>query len=176
MKNAVFWDVTLCGSCKNWRFWGTYYCWLSAPRNRMQISTVPTCLNSSATVEKLSWTEVRFLFYCRVWLCILTPGGTVICSVSVRVHLLPRESTLLKMDGISFRVDLSRRKKKQTPWTFSPFYVSTFVQQSSETIKEFGRRSGAAVDLFLTLDSTFGVRTSIKLTVTFCEINIYALT
>jgi hypothetical protein len=24
MKNAVFWDVTLCGSCKNGRFRGTY--------------------------------------------------------------------------------------------------------------------------------------------------------
>jgi hypothetical protein len=24
MKNAVFWDVTLCGSCKNQRFGGTY--------------------------------------------------------------------------------------------------------------------------------------------------------
>jgi hypothetical protein len=23
MKNAVFWDVTLCGSCKNRRFGGT---------------------------------------------------------------------------------------------------------------------------------------------------------
>jgi hypothetical protein len=23
-KNAVFWDVTSCGSCKNWRFNGTY--------------------------------------------------------------------------------------------------------------------------------------------------------
>jgi hypothetical protein len=24
MKNAVFWDVTPCGSCKNRRFGGTY--------------------------------------------------------------------------------------------------------------------------------------------------------
>jgi hypothetical protein len=24
MKNAVFWDVTPCGSCKNKRFGGTY--------------------------------------------------------------------------------------------------------------------------------------------------------
>jgi hypothetical protein len=24
MKNGVFWDVTLCGSCKNRRFGGTY--------------------------------------------------------------------------------------------------------------------------------------------------------
>jgi hypothetical protein len=23
IKNGVFWDVTPCGSCKNWRFWGT---------------------------------------------------------------------------------------------------------------------------------------------------------
>jgi hypothetical protein len=25
MKNAVFWDVTPCGSCRNQRFEGTYY-------------------------------------------------------------------------------------------------------------------------------------------------------
>jgi hypothetical protein len=25
MKNAVFWDVTPCGSCKNSRFEGTYH-------------------------------------------------------------------------------------------------------------------------------------------------------
>jgi hypothetical protein len=25
LKNAVFWDVTPCGSCKNRRFGGTYY-------------------------------------------------------------------------------------------------------------------------------------------------------
>jgi hypothetical protein len=25
LKNAVFWDVTLCGSCKNWRFGQTYH-------------------------------------------------------------------------------------------------------------------------------------------------------
>jgi hypothetical protein len=24
MKNAIFWDVMLCGSCKNQRFGGTY--------------------------------------------------------------------------------------------------------------------------------------------------------
>jgi hypothetical protein len=29
MKNGVFWDVTPCGSCKNWRFRGTQY--LSVP-------------------------------------------------------------------------------------------------------------------------------------------------
>jgi hypothetical protein len=25
MNNAVFWDVTLCGCCKNWHFGGTYH-------------------------------------------------------------------------------------------------------------------------------------------------------
>jgi hypothetical protein len=25
MRNAVFWDLTLCGSCKNWRFGRTYH-------------------------------------------------------------------------------------------------------------------------------------------------------
>jgi hypothetical protein len=25
MKNAIFWDVMLCGSCKNQRFRGTYH-------------------------------------------------------------------------------------------------------------------------------------------------------
>jgi hypothetical protein len=24
MKNAIFWDLTLCGSCKNQRFGGSY--------------------------------------------------------------------------------------------------------------------------------------------------------
>jgi hypothetical protein len=24
MKNGIFWDVTPCGSCKNWHFGGTY--------------------------------------------------------------------------------------------------------------------------------------------------------
>jgi hypothetical protein len=34
MKNAVFWDVTLCGSCKNRRFGGTYRLHQQGDKNR----------------------------------------------------------------------------------------------------------------------------------------------
>jgi hypothetical protein len=34
MKNAVFWDVTLCGSCKNRRFGGTYRLHHKGDKNR----------------------------------------------------------------------------------------------------------------------------------------------
>jgi hypothetical protein len=33
MKNAVFWDVTPCGSCKDRRFGGTYLLHLQGDRN-----------------------------------------------------------------------------------------------------------------------------------------------
>jgi hypothetical protein len=34
MKNAVFWDVTLCGSCENRGFGGIYRCNHVGDRNR----------------------------------------------------------------------------------------------------------------------------------------------
>jgi hypothetical protein len=34
MKNAVFWDVTPYGSCKNWRFAGTYRLHHDGAKNR----------------------------------------------------------------------------------------------------------------------------------------------
>jgi hypothetical protein len=34
MKNAVFWDVTPCGPCKNRRFAGTYLLHIQGEKNR----------------------------------------------------------------------------------------------------------------------------------------------
>jgi hypothetical protein len=34
LKNAIFWDVTPCGSCKNWRFGGTFSCVFKAQNIR----------------------------------------------------------------------------------------------------------------------------------------------
>jgi hypothetical protein len=38
LKNAVFWDVMLCGSCKNRRFGGTYRLHRQGDKNRLVIN------------------------------------------------------------------------------------------------------------------------------------------
>jgi hypothetical protein len=34
LKNGVFWDITPCGSCKNWRFGGTWRLYHQGDKNR----------------------------------------------------------------------------------------------------------------------------------------------
>jgi hypothetical protein len=54
VKNAIFWDVTQCGSCKNRRFGGTYRLHHQGDKNR------PTRNNVSSNVKALCFKpEVR---------------------------------------------------------------------------------------------------------------------
>jgi hypothetical protein len=53
MENIVFWDVTLCGSCKNQRFEGTYILHYQRARNNVKL----LCVVPSSLVVSTLMTE-----------------------------------------------------------------------------------------------------------------------
>jgi hypothetical protein len=51
MKSAVFWNVTLCGSCKNRRFGGTYRLHHQGDKNRRASNNVNSVLQLLITAN-----------------------------------------------------------------------------------------------------------------------------
>jgi hypothetical protein len=58
MKNGVFWDVTPCGSCKNWRFGGTQHLHHQGDKNRWTKNNVSLTSNRRT---RLTFLVRRFL-------------------------------------------------------------------------------------------------------------------
>jgi hypothetical protein len=62
MDDAVFWDVTPCGSCKNRRFGGTYRRLRSVPRLLVTANVVPSSpILVTRMMEVLSSSETSVL-------------------------------------------------------------------------------------------------------------------
>jgi hypothetical protein len=67
MKNAVFWDMVLCGSCANWCFGGTYRLYLQIIKNPRDtnFSTVRFELFTAVTMKNAVFWDVKLCGYCK---------------------------------------------------------------------------------------------------------------
>jgi hypothetical protein len=102
MKNAVFWDVKTCGSCKNRRFGGTYGIHNQGDRIR-ELGTTLAVTSNRRTLRRTTITENHIVFLGSVRRLLVT--ANVVPSSAIFLTLMMEElnfsETLQEPHGVT---------------------------------------------------------------------------
>jgi hypothetical protein len=66
MKNAVFWDVTQCGSCKNLRFGTMYLLHHQGDKNRRARNNISSNNQSKQAAKKCYIYSTTYIVLCKI--------------------------------------------------------------------------------------------------------------